>query len=84
MWGCMIYLSLVSVLSPSDERQVAPCVKKQRLAPTEKQSIVLRNGTNRKTHFRQLKEGRPKKKKALSVRCILKVFGASHCRQTAA
>ena len=56
MWGCMRYLSPVSVLPAVEDRQLSICVEKQHVALTGKKSNVLLNSTDSKTCFSHLKE----------------------------
>lgn len=60
-----------------------PVWKKQCVAPTGKQSIVLLNGTNSKTYFSLLKEGTPIKYKYIAVTVFRKphntVWGRHSC-----
>lgn len=51
MWGCMKRFFLVPA---GDDCQLSPCVEKQLVATTGKQSIVLLNGTDSKTYLIQL------------------------------
>ena len=86
MWGFMGYLSLLSVLPVVDDHRLSPCVEKQCVAPTGKQSTVLLNATDYKIYFSQVEWGPPKKYESIcpSVCSILKFFCALHCCEMAA
>lgn len=52
-------VGLYEILVPSQRVSMTaqrPCVEKQHIAPTGRQSIVLINGTDRKMYFSHLKE----------------------------